>query len=730
MVWREHGKLWKNRMLYVVLFLGVVANVFLLWRSEYGRNPYIDVSVKQYLACYDKIADMEPEEAKAFLQKMTETEDEISYQERAAYQLLAAEISDTGTYDAYLERKEAEAAERQDFAIFRMEKNSSYSDADTEKALQVFRKFQGRELKIGPSRGIYMVLDFMQTDLLALLVILFALAMAFMREKELGEHDFIRTFANGREHLMAAKFLSLCLFSVETAVVLYAGSLLTAVSVYGFGDLSRYLQSVGNYIASGFDGSVGEAFAFAFLCKALNYMLVMAVILLFMVLCRRAVGVYLCTGIWLGVSALLFYGIGENSYLSILKNINIIAYLQTGRLLNNYRNINLFGKPVTYTSVYLFTVLTGILLAMLLLVWRFSVQKIPSRANVTDAFRKKICSVRKNGQGEISSVHKKRQHVCGYVRGIGIEESKKIFFHQKVLFLLIVAAGVVWYSYEPVASIYGDEDDIYYKRYVDELSGVYSADKEAKLLNWETEMAELQDAREEELEKAVTDMMASLISEKYEKQLKPETALMKLREHTEYIKMIPNGGYFYPRGYEKLTAGENAGDADALHALAAVFLVILCLTGIYAMEYEAGMLRLLRCTPNGRKSLDLRKCGIGLLLLLLIYALVYGPWFYQIFSAYGTDGISLSVAGMEHIPKQFQNFSVLSYLIFISLLRFLGLLLIMAGIFWLVRRTKSYIMTMAIAVGIFVLPLLLELSGLTVMRYVLLNPLLLGNISF
>lgn len=203
---------------------------------------------------------------------------------------------------------------------------------------------------------------------------------------------------------------------------------------------------------------------------------------------------------------------------------------------------------------------------------------------------------------------------------------------------------------------------------------------------------------------------------------------MSLLSHLNYSYSIPGGGFYYERGYEQLTGYEEAWKRDALLALESVLMVILAVAGIYSIEYNTGMMRLLKTTPLGRKDLRSAKLWIGAGLVTVIFAMVYGSELYRILSAFGTKGWNCSVACMSHIPMKLSGLTVADYLILILAMRYIGLLLLMVCIYLICRRAKSFIMTMVYSAAVFAVPLVLYLSGVQILRYILLNPLLLGNI--
>ena len=65
----------------------------------------------------------------------------------------------------------------------------------------------------------------------------------------------------------------------------------------------------------------------------------------------------------LGGSSLAYWGISANSWVFVLKYVNLIGFLHTGEMMAVYRNIGLYGFPVSYITVgIVFFIVAGILL--------------------------------------------------------------------------------------------------------------------------------------------------------------------------------------------------------------------------------------------------------------------------------------------------------------------------------------------------------------------------------
>jgi hypothetical protein len=192
------------------------------------------------------------------------------------------------------------------------------------------------------------------------------------------------------------------------------------------------------------------------------------------------------------------------------------------------------------------------------------------------------------------------------------------------------------------------------------------------------------------------------------------------------LQKTENGEFVYDSGYKLLTGDESAGNKDLTLGLTAMAMVILCLVYVYSVEFQTGANVLLKTSAKGRKDTFLRKFAIGLIIVTSIYLLTYAPYFYNVLSAYGTRGINAPLCSIEAFSNW--NMSIKSYLILISVARYIALVCGMLIIFFLSSKLKSVISTFLACTAVLILPILLSLLGITFFDYVLLNPILIGNI--
>ncbi|RHP88374.1 hypothetical protein DXA20_01815 [Roseburia sp. AM59-24XD] len=149
-----------------------------------------------------------------------------------------------------------------------------------------------------------------------------------------------------------------------------------------------------------------------------------------------------------------------------------MGFLHTGDMMAVYRNIGLYGFPVSYitVSIVVCVIAGALLLAATVLI--FSEQKITSRAG-----------------HRILPKGKRQRKIRSYRLFYG--ETKKILHYQHMLLFVAGFAVLILWNYKPVTMLYNDDSDVYYKQYVDQVSGPYTKASAAKIREWQQERLEM-----------------------------------------------------------------------------------------------------------------------------------------------------------------------------------------------------------------------------------------------
>ncbi|MCD8095959.1 MAG: hypothetical protein LUE12_07525 [Ruminococcus sp.] len=613
-----------------------------------------------------------------------------------------AEVESCANYTDYLESIDQTAAKMASISLFADEDSFSYKNI--QKTPDDFIKLKGSMLEVAPSKGVEMATDFLATDLIGFLMIMTISVMILTREKELNQIILSRTTFKGRKNLGFSKLL-VCFSAAFVAVILlYIVNFAVSYFTYGFGDLSRQIQSVYNFNDSNLRLSVLEFFLLFIASKLSVYLLFAGLIFLFSVIFDSAIKVYASLFIAIALEAVLYYTIPSASYLCLFKYINILAYANTSDIFSQYLNLNVFSFPINYIPVFIVSIFLLILIFSFISIFVFDkkgvIKSKSKRLNFASLNLFKGCST-----------------------NLFLQECYKIFIGGKAAFILIIFLAAVIVTYKPMSESFSSADEVYYKQYMLTLEGEYNQEKQEYINAEAQKFEDAQNAMYTQLESADEGIFVMM---KYQEILAPQFAFEQVLSHAEYLQTTENGEFVYDSGYKLLMGDVSASNKDLTLALTAMAVLICSLTYVYSVEYQTGANVLLKTSKRGRKTTFFIKLLIGTLIIAVIFILTYAPYFYNVLSTYGTRQIDAPLCSLE----AFENWSISikQYLILISVGRFLALFLAMLIIYFLSSKLKSFISTFVAATAILIAPILLSLLGIDFFDYFLLNPLLIGNL--
>ncbi len=218
-------------------------------------------------------------------------------------------------------------------------------------------------LELGSGDGIDWVGTGFWTDWIILLSILFLGIILFKWEKENDALRLMASCRDGRFRSGTAKLIVIVLFSIILAVILYGTNILLAGWLYGYGSMTRSVQSVSSFQNCGINLTVGEYLV----CFVLGKMVSLACLALLMCLSLMIFpGILIPTAGLLAVlivEYLLYIKIGIHSPLRILRYWNLFTFTDLYELIRNYQNFNVFGYPVNIMQGWF--VFSGLILILI-----------------------------------------------------------------------------------------------------------------------------------------------------------------------------------------------------------------------------------------------------------------------------------------------------------------------------------------------------------------------------
>lgn len=606
------------------------------------------------------------------------------------------EVQSCAEYDSYLDGIDEQARKMIGISLFADPDSFSYKNIA--KTPGDFAHLKGSTLTPAPSKGVEMATGFQVTDILAFLMIMTVIVTIVTREKELEQTVLSRTTYKGRMPLGIAKLITCFTAAFMAVILLCSVNFAAGYFTYGYGDLTRQIQSVYSFSGCDLKISVVQYFGLFLMSKLGVYMLLAALIYMITAVSNSSVKVYAILTIILTAEAVMYYTIPSASWLCPLKYINLVAFANTHDILGQYLNLNIFGEPFRYKAVFAITLAFLILTFSILSVIAFSKQ-----------------TVIRSRSKRLTFTLLKGRHASLF-----LHECYKVFIGGKVLFILLAFGVFVWFSYAPINEKFASADEIYYKQYMLKLEGKLTPEKEQFLADEQAKFDKAQSDMQKELAEGNT-----FAAMKHQNILAPQYAFERVKQHAEYLK-TNDGEFVYDSGYKLLTGDETAGNKDATLALTALAMLICTLTCVYSVEYQTGANVLLHTSPRGRRTVFIRKFAIGMIVLTVIYVLTYAPYFYNVLHAYGTQGIEAPALSIEHLSEW--DMSILFYLVLISVLRYLGLILSVLLIFFISLKAKSFISSLLIETAVLIVPIVLYLLGIGFFKWGGVTPVVIGNI--
>lgn len=697
----EWYKIWRNPKLLAVFALFLIFHccyfVYCEEKEEIPAHAYRNLSEElTNKSVDDAISYLEQEKQKVdsilFFDDTTDTENRkyprfcgSLWSERALYDVMLAEYGDIQGYPAYLKKVIGAADEYHVMQVLLGGSAQEYKNV--EKTSNDYRKLSGLEVRHTKTKGISTALNYPSLLLLESLFAILIATVLFTREKEQGLFLFYSTMQKGRGRLFLAKLtvigLSICLYNFIMLLV----TLLTGCFLFGFPDADfalQPLQALVGYKASSLPINILSFIVLVYMGSLLISGFVSLLTVFLSVFLPDSIRVYLALFLLMGAEGLLFYIIKDISYLHLVKRMNLVAFANVAELLGRYRNIILFGEPISYWVAALVILL--VLAAVMGLYSFFRCEK-----GIFSQQRRS--SIRKRGMHILS---KGERHL-----NIFRHELFKYYRVERVGIIILIMLVYVLAFTKPMHESFSNMVEMHYKAYYMRLEKVSPQEYQKQICVFEDEIAE---ARRKNVDE-------SAIAEK-------EEALQMISDYVSYLETKDGSHAVYQKEYELLY---NVRARNIAMGVLTLLLTILCSASMGYIEYRTGMGQMIRISYAGRYKVVLLKVFILCMTLVAVFGMVYVRYVYQVLAGYGTDGIISQANSMMNWSSVMPTWSIRDYLVWIYARRFIGML-IAAFVTWaMMRKLKSYILTVFASVFIMVLPLLLCLSKANVIDYLALN---------
>ena len=627
-------------------------------------------------------------------------------QEKAFAEEIYQEMTMLSGYDGFLADIQNKSETLSGISIFSKSTSDGFSSRNIQKTAEDYKRIENTSISYDISHGVVSATSFLVTDCLAFLFLfVFSFIMMF-EERSRNLYAFIKPTPRGRTETMAAKITVLAVYTAVITLLLYGSNLLFFHFGAGLGDLDRSIQSIGVFMGSTINLSVGQFLLCFLLMKWLACFLIGLLVLFASTLFRKlpsAFGLY--AALLLG-SFVLYTFIPDNSKMTMLKHINLFGLFRVQDMLGQYLNLNVFGQPVS-----LFVLRLGVILFLTAGLMAGGVAVFGQTYGAyAPPLRMKIF----------------RRHIPGFAPGKSVlrGELYKALWMNKAGPALAVFLFIMLYSMVST-TIYLPPNEMLYQSYINRLEGPVTQEKayflEEERLRFEEAQNQLNDIDEQLAEGAITEVQALEARQPLERELFKVQGFERVWARYLYLQETPEAQFVYEGGYHELfgISEETAG----MEFSAMYIMLILCCYALFPVEYASGVSKLLESTPLGRSYLSKRKLRIGMAFTLIIAFFGLLPNFVTTAEAYGLPALSAPVRSLEayaHMPS-FLSIRVFLFLCFI--LKLLACLTITLAVLAISKAIRNSIYALLLCALTIALPVIFNAMGLEWAGYMSLAPL-------
>ena len=577
----------------------------------------------------------------------------------------------------------------------------SFAYRNIRKTASDFEHLKNVPLEPGLETGIVTSATFAASDLFLALLILMTGYCLFFSEKENNLINLIAASKHGRAHTAFAKLAAMAVAVAFLVLALYGTTIVMANLLYGTDSLSIHVRSMPFFKYSNLNITVLDYYLLFLACKYLAGVLSAFAIACLYIVMDQPGKVYLSVVAWIGFSWLAYAYIHPSSMLNLVKYVNIVAFMHTGSLLGEYRNINFFGFPVNAVPLFAAACATGILLFALFAVYSFASRRPIGAGNRRPFF------------GTILRRTAKNRRMSG---GLLAHEMFKSGYAAKgyLVFLLALVVGVSGIRFEEFRFNF---EEAAYNEYLSVLSGPLNEENIRRIQQEKTRFDTMPD-RSRENWLAYNSGEIS-IAEYNEREAEIKLLMLKQkafnRVYEQYNHLMD---LKHAKGIDGSFINEISSDylfnnktRDLANGLIFTVLLIAALSPLFPVEYRSGMIAVARAARHGRMKWFAAKHAVGFMYATAMFVMMHAPQYINLVKDYNPIEWNAPVQSIRRFGHVEGDWSVLEFVILLNLLQLFGVMLMAVVLLCLsaaLRRTAVAIIADSV---LFVLPVVFAYAG-------------------
>ena len=694
----EMKKLFSHEIFILMIAAVFILNAYLMFRTANSG----EVVSADYRKVYDVLDEMSDEEKYNWLDEQL---NDFSYAPVYKWDVMGElrdECNDVLTYKEYLECIKSQAKSMSSVSIFA--KPDTFNYRSIQKTPPAYENVQDVRPVFDRSKGIILATDNSFTDILCGFILLFAVLSIMLYDREQSISGFLFSMRRGRGYLIITKLAVLGITLFVAVLLLYAENLIISSYLYGLGDLSRPIQSLGGFIGCNLKISIWQYLILYVLFKFTAIFCIGAVLSLIAVNTKNTVSFYSISAAVVIAEGVLYAVIHPLSIYSIFRYIDLIAFTKVNEIFCNYKNINFFEYPVP-----LIPTATGSLLVITIICGGLSAFIYSRKRNLE--FRRVGFKI---SLGKGNRVHSQIWYT--FYKSIILQKG------AVVIASFIAVSGFMSRSFTKEY----DVADVFYQYYTDKVSGAVSDDT---IEFFDTEASRFEDLQVQLDELLQNDPNNYTAINDLNKQLTPTIGFYPAFERLQQIKGIDGAYMFYDTGYKRVL-GINGYDDDMKYALAAVFLLLFLISPLISSDNKYKMSYIINSTASGKQSYARRNIIVAVLYGLLAALLWIFPYALTVSQYYGYVELSSSLKSMTDFADFPIALKLWQYLIMIAVIRTFFIIISALVMLWISSKCRSMTSAVLINFAVFALPIIIYLLGAKIMVNIGFSPLLSVNVIF
>lgn len=663
---QELYKFTRTPLFWFFCILLIALSVVQPMTSKYAKKDAVSLYRELYKGNMTELLDMEGEDWLEY---------QLSEEEYLIIEYYKQELEERENYTLFLDNLKQYVAGST--ILFN---SKTFLAKNASKELADYQPMDSIRIVDAPSLGVTQYCAVTWADYLLVIFGIFLCLYFITREKEMEILPLMKCTKGGFQLLFVRRLLVIFLVLFLVYITGHVGKLLVCKSLYGFGDVSRSVQSVYGLQNSVLTCNVGEFLFLTTAAQACAILMVVAVMFMVCTVFRKLVPT--CAGMIsiIIVETAFWLLIPKASILAPLKYINIVALLDAKSWIGNYLNLNFFTIPINRLPL-------SILFVVLVITAGFAMAWLK--------FADNVLKERWGKPKKLFKRERKLKPVRVSVHSLFFWENYKLLRLQwgAVVFFLLIVISIL--SYRPEDMYFFDVDEEYYKMYHEQLAGELTLDKEELIAKEEAEYDRIMNEYNIDTDNMMQQMM---LDEIILAKMQGYDAFQRIYQVYEYIKESDAKEFVYDTAYSYLFTEK--GRKQSLLLMGGLLLTVLvAFSGLVVNEKTKGMCGLIAATPKGRRKVNQTKLAGSICLYTAAFVIIYLPRIFaleKVYGFWGRDAPANSLMFLSWVPD---GISVLMIMLLYHILLYLVGMCYLFYVFICSMRVGTQIESLAWGLG-------------------------------